>query len=185
MKIILIVWCLALGAVEVGFAETATNEVRAFLSASVGQVTGRKENLVTKKGKAQEICDKLIALQPKTAEDASLLVRFLTIADPREVGPGLKSPSVTFPAVEKLLHLGQVGAEAVLEAVKYDQVNETQTALNMAYVLSHTIGAEKGMALVRAEEESERFTVQQLETLHKVSSILEERSTTKTTKAPE
>ena len=178
MKKILIVWCLALNAVNACFAETTTNEIRACLSASIGQIKGRKENLVTKNVKAQKICDMLMTLQPKTAEDASLLVRFLTIADPRKVGGNLKSPSVVFPAVEKLLHLGQVGAEAVLEAVKYEQIDETQAAINMAYVLSHTIGTEKGMEILRAKEENEQLTVQQLEMLHRVATILEKRKAT-------
>ncbi len=175
MRIEYLVFCCLVASVHVSLAESEPEDMRGALRAGVGEIRGRKQNLVTKKQAAENLCDKLSSIDKPLAEDGELLSQYLTLADPRQIGKGMKSPTVAFPAVKQLIRLGKSGAEAAVSAVKYEQVNDLQTPLNVAYVLSHTVGVKEGLMLIKARRDSENYTGKQLSVLQKVEAILSAR----------
>jgi hypothetical protein len=175
MRIDYLVFCCLVASAHVSLAESGPDDMREALRASVGGVKGRKQNLVTKKQEAETLCDKLLSIDKPLPEDAELLGRYLTLADPRQLGEGMKSPTEAFPAVKQLIRLGKTGAEAAVGAVKYEQVNDLQTPLNVAYVLSHTVGAKEGLKLIKTRRDSDKYTGKQLNVLQKVETILSAR----------
>lgn len=135
---------------------------RSFIADNHAAIRTPRENLVDKKEEAIQLCEAIDSLTNLMPDDAQLLAKHLTLADPRRVGGKLALPSETFPSVRKLIQLGPKGAQAVVDSIQYDHVNKHQLPINIAYVLRETVGVEAGIDMLERRvtagslEEAER-----------------------------
>lgn len=162
--------CLLIG--SIGFAAGNRVEIRAELEQRVDEITGVRENAVTKRGAAMDLCDKIRSLEVPTTNDLTLLAKYMTLADPNQLKRGLNSPANVFPAVAMLVVLKEKGAEGALDAVRMNQINPVQTAINVAYVLTHTVGSEQGLLLIQKRLDGEEYTDKQMRVVKEVKAIL-------------
>lgn len=146
MRSIIVMFIMASG---VCIAAGEHNMDRAFIAEQSSTIRSTRENLVDKKVEAIQLCTVIDSLVNLTHNDAAMLARHLTLADPRRIEGKLLLPSEIFPSVRRLVELGPKGAQAAIDSIRYEHVNKHQLPINIAYVLRETVGVEVGISMVK------------------------------------
>lgn len=128
--------------------------------------------MLSKKDLALELASSLQSFRPRTPADYQLLVGYLTLANPVKIEKGMSGPDVLFPAVRSLIEMGEEGGQAVLTAFEGEEINPTQTAINIAFVVSETLGIEESLEILKKQLEEEEVSERGTELRHRVLEIL-------------
>lgn len=161
---------LGLFIISMSFGEQI--QTRNTLKRYTNQIHGVRQNIIEKKQDAIMLCDMIMSLHNTSFTNAIIIAQYITLADPRLLYGRIKTPAEIFPAVKKLIMLGDAGATAAIKSVTFEQVNKHQLAINIAYVLSKTIGPEAGLQLLKKTIKESEYEDDQINILEKVGTIL-------------